>query len=59
MPVHHCHRPVLLNKWPLLQAMKKCRQAWPPGILMGFSQGSPPESLVDEKLKLAKLFNIC
>ena len=42
----------------LLQAIEKCPQGCSPGILMGFSQGSPPESLVDEKLKLAKLFNI-
>ena len=30
----------------LLQALKICRQACPPSILMRFSQGSIPESLV-------------
>ena len=35
----------------LLQAIKKCRQACQPGILMRFSQGSIPESLV-KKIKI-------
>jgi hypothetical protein len=43
----------------LLQAIEKCRQACPPGISMRFSQGSFPESLVNKKSKLTKLFNIC
>ena len=41
MPVYHCHKPVLWSKWPLasslLQAIKTCRQACPPGYLMHFS----------------------
>ena len=39
----------------LLQAMEKYRQACPPGILMYFSQGSIPESLVKKKLKVDKV----
>ena len=38
----------------LLQAVKKCRQACPPEIFMGFSQGSIPESLVEKKIKIDK-----
>ena len=41
MPVYHCHKPVLLSKWPLasslLQAIKTCRQACSPGYVMRFS----------------------
>ena len=41
MPVYHCHKPVLWNKWTLasslLQAIKTCRQACPPGYLLHFS----------------------
>ena len=41
MPVYHCNKPVLWSKWPLasslLQAIKTCRQACPPGYLMHFS----------------------
>ena len=33
----------------LLQAIKRCRQACPPGMLMRFSQQSIPESLVGKK----------
>ena len=55
--------PVLWSKWPLasilLQAIKTCRQACPPGYLMHFSQGWIPESLVNNNSKLTKLFNIC
>ena len=35
-----------------LPAMKKLRQACPPGILMYFSQGSIPESLVKSKTQI-------
>ena len=41
MALSHCHKPVLWSKWPLasilLQAIKTCRQACPPGYLMHFS----------------------
>ena len=41
MLVYHCHKPVLWSKWPLasslLQAIKTCPQACPPGYLMHFS----------------------
>ena len=41
MAISHCHKPVLWSKWPLasslLQAIKTCRQACPPGYLMHFS----------------------
>ena len=43
----------------LLQAIKQCCQACPPGLLFRFSQGSIPESLVNKKSKLTKLYNIC
>ena len=39
----------------LLQAIKKCSHACPPGILIRFSQGSIPESLVDKKIKIDKV----
>ena len=40
----------------LLQAIKRCHQACPPGILMHFSQGSIPESLVNKKkIKIDKV----
>ena len=42
MPVYHCHKPALLGKWPS-------------GILMRFSQGSIPESLVGKKIKIDKV----
>ena len=33
MPIHHCHKPVLLHKWSsLLQAIEKLHQACPPCI---------------------------
>ena len=38
---------------------KKSRQAYPSSILLCFSQGSIPESLVKKESQLTKLFNIC
>ena len=38
---------------------KELSQACPHSILMHFSQGSIPESLVKKKSKLTKLFNVC
>jgi hypothetical protein len=43
---------------PLLQVIKKCRQACPPNILMHFLQGSIPESLVKENSKVFLFFFI-
>ena len=55
--------PVLWSKWPLasslLQAIKTCRQACPPGYLMHFSWGWIPESLVSNNSKLTKLLKVC
>ena len=63
MQFYDSRPPVLWSKWPLasslLQAIKICRQACPPSILMRFSQGSIPESLVKNNLKLTKLLNVC
>ena len=39
----------------LLQALKICCQSCPPGILMRFTQGSIPESLVNKKKNLKKI----
>ena len=54
--------PVLWSKWPLasslLQAIKTCRQACPPGYLMHFSWGWIPESLVNNNAKLTKLLKV-
>ena len=48
MALSHCHKPALWSKWPLasslLQAIKTCRQACPPGYLMHFYK--------DESLKV-------
>ena len=39
MPIYHCHKPVLPHEWPLLlQAKQKLPQAYPPIILLCFSQ---------------------
>ena len=38
----------------LIQVLKNCCQACPPGILMPFTQGSIPENLVKEKKRKKK-----
>ena len=62
MALSHCHKPVLWSKWPLasslLQAIKTCRQACPPGYLMHFSKGWIRESLVNNNSKLTKLLKV-
>ena len=51
--VYHAHKPILLHKcshcFKFAASHKKYCQACPPSILMRFSQGLIPESLVQKK----------
>ena len=63
MQFYDSRPPVLWRKWPLasslLQAIKTCRQACPPGYVLHFSLGWIPESLVNNNAKLTKLLKVC
>ena len=60
--IYHCHKAVLLHKWPLLQV---CYRSWKNVakhahlVYLCLSQGSNPESLLKKNSQLTKLFNVC